>query len=216
MTEVLVAYAYNTKDLVRHVQLGVTGLTSHVLETNLDISGAISRARATPRSIATPPPGAHPTDHEVLSAAVLVAAGDGEPDRARTDLSHLRAEAARLAHLARDLRSAMTTGDRPAKAFGRFSEWILDDYLGAVADLEAQVDEWLDSYVLTRQRVAPSAAAYTSWLAAAVSRGEAAEVPAAEAREALARYLQVDVRAGEFSEYPRLGGDPTSHNAATK
>ncbi|EHB48874.1 hypothetical protein MycrhDRAFT_5715 [Mycolicibacterium rhodesiae JS60] len=216
MAEVLIAYAYNTKDLVRHVQQGVTGLTSHALATDLDVSGPLTRAQPTPRSIPTPPPKARPTDHEVLSFAVMVASGDAEPDRGRSDLSHVRAEAARLAHLARDLRAAMSTGDRPANAFTRFSAWVMEHYLEAVIALEAEVDAWIDSYVLTRQRVGASAVAYTSWLAAVVSQGEAADVPAGDARAAFDSYVQVVVGVGEFESYPQMGSAPRRESAAAE
>jgi hypothetical protein len=215
MTEVLIAYAYNTKDLVRHIQQGVTGLASHGLATDLEVSGPITRAHPTPRSIPTPPLKARLTDEEVLSFAVMVASGDREPDRGRSDLSHLRAETDRLAHLARDLRAAMSTGDRPAKAFTRFSAWILEHYLEAVIALEAEVDEWIDCYVLTRQRVEASAVAYTSWLAAAVSQGEAADVPAGAARDAFNDYVQVAMRVGNVEPYPQMGSAPTSENTAS-
>jgi hypothetical protein len=214
MAEVVIAYAYNTKDLVRHVQQGVTGLTAHALATDLDVSGPLTRAQPTSRSIPTPPIDARPTDHEVLSFAVMVASGDAEPDRGRADMSHLRAEAERLAHLASDLRAAMSSGDRPAKAFTRFSAWIVEHYLEAVIALEAEVGAWIDSYVLTRQRVGASAVAYTSWLAAAVNQGEAADVPAEDARAAFESYIQVAVGAGEFESYPEMGSAPTTEKAA--
>jgi hypothetical protein len=216
MVEVLIAYAYNTKDLVRHVQQGVTGLTAHTLATDIEISGPLTRAQSTPPSIPTPPLKTLPTDHEVLSFAVMVASGDTEPDHGRSDLSHLRTEAERLAHLARDLRAAMSTGDRPANAFTSFSAWIVEHYLEAVIALEAEVDAWIDSYVLTRQRVVASAAAYTSWLAAAVSQGQAADVEAGDARAAFDSYVQVVVRVGELESYPQLGSAPRPENAASE
>ncbi|MBY6388571.1 hypothetical protein HG717_32325 [Rhodococcus erythropolis] len=205
--EALMAYTSEAATLARRTELVITGLDVD----DLALSYAVSAPRLQ-REIPDEPlpqPALDVTDHRTLSDAVLLGSGvpmEFEP----TDTAQLRAAAVTLRDCARRLRTAMSSGERPAAMLERFGIWVDEEFTDAVVARDEARASWATAYNAAREEVAEPARLYLSWLSAA-ARADEQERPAlhdagARARAAVRAYRDLPLTAVACGEHPQLGG----------
>lgn len=205
--EALMAYTSEAATLARRTELVITGLDVDDLAPSYAVS-APRPHRTIPGEPLTQP-ALDAADHRTLSDAVLLRSGDPmafEP----TDTAQLRAAAVTLRDCARRLRTAMSSGERPAAMLERFGIWVDEEFTQAVVARDEARASWATAYNAARQEVAEPARLYLSWLSAA-ARADEQERPAlhdaaARARAAVRAYRDLPLTTVACGDHPRLGG----------
>lgn len=206
--EAILSYANNAAALARRTELAVMGLDVEDLALDFGVS-----ARRPERPVQTPFVMALPVldrDHRALGEAVLLSSGLAEPAHRAVADAHLRAVAGTLRHCARELRTAMDSGDRPAATLERFGSWLDDHFVPGLVELENSRRRWASAYSATRDQVRDTADSYRSGLAAAAAGGGSTDLAgvtgmAAHVRAALHEYARTPVVDVACAPHPHLG-----------
>ncbi|WP_342314721.1 hypothetical protein LIX17_26115 (plasmid) [Mycobacterium avium subsp. hominissuis] len=209
--EAIIEYANNAAALARRTELAVLmGLDVEDLVTGFSVSAARSARQAEDTSGLTLP--ALDSDHRALGEAVLLSSGIGHVAHPSVDTAHLRAAASMLHQCARELRTAIGSGERPAATLDRFGSWVEDHFIPALVSHADDHARWAATYSAAREQVHESVSSYRRWLAAAAAGGSETDVPlsemAAHVRAVLRSYAAAPIGGSELSPHPRLGEGP--------
>lgn len=205
--EALMAYTIEAATLARRTELVIMGLDVEDLAPSYAVSTPRPHRGSPDEPLPRPPLDA--SDHRILSDAVLL--GSGVPLAVEpTDTAQLRAAAATLRDCARRLRTAMSSGERPAAMMERFGIWVDDVFTPAVVARDDAMASWAMAYCAAREEVAGPARLYLSWLSAA-TKGDNQERPTlhdagARARAAVRAYRELPLTPAVCGDHPRLGG----------
>lgn len=206
--EAILEYVFNAAALARRTELAVMGLDVDELIPHLGISARRTKRSHEDASDSSPPPSLD-GDHRALGEAVLLSSGLDRPAQATVEPAHLRAAACTLRDCARDLRAAITSGERPAATLDRFGSWLDDDFVPALQALADSRQRWAVAYSSTRDHVCKTAVLYRSWLSLAAAGGDTERLDvsemAAQVRGALREYALTPVGPVECAPHPCLG-----------
>ncbi|MGJ6127476.1 hypothetical protein QN239_33385 [Mycolicibacterium sp. Y3] len=199
--EALLGYADNAATLARRTELAIMGL---------DVDEFVPTFQVTARHPDRHVPGmpaqvgaATDTDHRVLSEALLLSAG-GLAVSFDLDVAHVRAAADALRASARDLRSAMASGQRPAAMLDQYGSWFDSNLIPAIEGLLADRQIWNSAYTTAQSRVLEPSRVYHQWLGSrGAAQSDLTEV-AARARAELRAYRSTTLREFICSPPPHL------------
>lgn len=209
--EAITEYANNAAALARRTELAVLmGLDVEDLNPQFSVSTVRPAREAADNSVPSLP--ALDADHRALAEAVLLTSGRKDVAHPSANTAHLRAVATTLHQCARELRTAIGSGERPAATLDRFGSWVGDHFIPALVSHADDRAQWAASYSAAREQVHETAGSYRRWLAAAAAGGADTEVPlsemAARARAVLRDYASTRIGDSELSHHPRLGESP--------